>query len=77
MNETLAMSGEQPTWLIDMDPYGDYSGSTNPIKHSWLHLGGRPIKTMYTLSHNISRYQGFTGCIYELEVNRNPIAVFE
>ncbi|XP_065093274.1 protein eyes shut [Ochlerotatus camptorhynchus] len=77
MNETLAMSGEQPTWLMNLDPYDEYTTTTNPIKHSWLHLGGRPIKTMYTLSHNISRYQGFTGCIYELAVNRNPIAIFE
>ncbi|KAL9708057.1 hypothetical protein quinque_011575 [Culex quinquefasciatus] len=76
VNETLAMSGEQPTWLRSVDPFADY-GSTIPIKQSWLHLGGRPIKTMYTLSHNISRYQGFTGCIYELEVNRKPVAIFD
>nr|XP_019544869.2 protein eyes shut [Aedes albopictus] len=78
VNETLAMSGEQPTWLRNTDPYEDPTGTTMvPIKHSWLHLGGRPIKTMYTLSHNISRYQGFTGCVYELEINRKPVAVFE
>ncbi|XP_053692498.1 protein eyes shut [Sabethes cyaneus] len=76
VNETLAMSGEQPTWLRDLDNYGA-NGNAVPIRHSWLHLGGRPIKTMYTLSHNISRYQGFTGCIYELEVNQNPISIFD
>ncbi|XP_062549103.1 protein eyes shut isoform X2 [Armigeres subalbatus] len=77
VNETLAMSGEQPTWLMNMDLNGERNSTTVPIRHSWLHLGGRPIKTMYTLSHNISRYQGFTGCIYNLEVNRKPTAVFE
>ncbi|XP_055637815.1 protein eyes shut [Toxorhynchites rutilus septentrionalis] len=74
VNETLAMSGEQPTWLMNQN--SEYT-RTIPIKHSWLHLGGRPIKTMYTLSHNISRYQGFTGCIYELEVNQKPMAIFD
>ncbi|XP_055547173.1 protein eyes shut [Wyeomyia smithii] len=76
VNETLAMSGEQPTWLRNLDNYGTNDRAI-PIRQSWLHLGGRPIKTMYTLSHNISRYQGFTGCIYELEVNQNSVAIFD
>ncbi|XP_058452918.1 protein eyes shut [Malaya genurostris] len=76
INETLAMSGEQPTWLRNLAGYGENVTSL-PIRHSWLHLGGRPIKTMYTLSHNISRSQGFTGCIYDLEVNHKPMALFD
>uniref|UniRef100_A0A182JZL7 Protein eyes shut n=1 Tax=Anopheles christyi TaxID=43041 RepID=A0A182JZL7_9DIPT len=83
VNETLAMSGEQPTWLRHV--YRQQTEQEGPgamaalasIKQSWLHLGGRPIKTMYTLSHNISRYHGFTGCVYELQINGAPVAIFE
>uniref|UniRef100_A0A6E8W7B9 Protein eyes shut n=1 Tax=Anopheles coluzzii TaxID=1518534 RepID=A0A6E8W7B9_ANOCL len=87
VNETLAMSGEQPTWLGNVynsarEQTGQEGGpgrmaALASIKQSWLHLGGRPIKTMYTLSHNISRYHGFTGCVYELEINDAPVAVFD
>ncbi|XP_058820383.1 protein eyes shut [Topomyia yanbarensis] len=76
VNETLAMSGEQPTWLRNLGAYSE-NANVVPIRHSWVHLGGRPIKTMYTLSHNISRSQGFTGCIYALEVNHRPVAIFD
>ncbi|XP_052892396.1 protein eyes shut [Anopheles moucheti] len=85
VNETLAMSGEQPTWLgnvlsarkqkVQEGPYG--IAALASIKQSWLHLGGRPIKTMYTLSHNISRNHGFTGCVYDLEINGVPVAIFD
>ncbi|XP_050086417.1 protein eyes shut [Anopheles aquasalis] len=78
VNETLAMSGEQPTWLINSPPMStDQTAALASIRQSWLHLGGRPIKTMYTLSHNISRYHGFTGCLYELEINNNHVAIFD
>uniref|UniRef100_A0A182VJ43 Crumbs n=1 Tax=Anopheles merus TaxID=30066 RepID=A0A182VJ43_ANOME len=87
VNETLAMSGEQPTWLGNVynsarEQTGQEGGpgrmaALASIKQSWLHLGGRPIKTMYTLSHNISRYHGFTGCVYELEINDAPVAIFD
>uniref|UniRef100_A0A182NE63 Protein eyes shut n=1 Tax=Anopheles dirus TaxID=7168 RepID=A0A182NE63_9DIPT len=85
VNETLAMSGEQPTWLgnVHLIRVQKAQGETArvaalaSIKQSWLHLGGRPIKTMYTLSHNISRYHGFTGCVYELEINNVPAAIFD
>ncbi|XP_055597303.1 protein eyes shut [Uranotaenia lowii] len=78
VNDTLAMSGEQPTWLLNQDPFSGSDHTTAiPIKHSWLHLGGRPMKTMYSLSHNISRYQGFTGCIYDLQINQHSVAVFD
>uniref|UniRef100_A0A182QZ83 Protein eyes shut n=1 Tax=Anopheles farauti TaxID=69004 RepID=A0A182QZ83_9DIPT len=85
VNETLAMSGEQPTWLGNVlrarqqkvqEDVGRIAALAS-IKQSWLHLGGRPIKTMYTLSHNISRYHGFTGCVYELEINNAPVAIFD
>uniref|UniRef100_A0A182PMD4 Protein eyes shut n=1 Tax=Anopheles epiroticus TaxID=199890 RepID=A0A182PMD4_9DIPT len=80
VNETLAMSGEQPTWLGNVYIAKQLTVQEGPlasIKQSWLHLGGRPIKTMYTLSHNISRYHGFTGCVYELEINGAPVAIFD
>ncbi|XP_035916517.1 protein eyes shut [Anopheles stephensi] len=88
VNETLAMSGEQPTWLGNVlrtrqqQKEGQDGGpgamaALASIKQSWLHLGGRPIKTMYTLSHNISRSHGFTGCIYDLEINSIPAAIFD
>uniref|UniRef100_A0AAG5DCS2 EGF-like domain-containing protein n=1 Tax=Anopheles atroparvus TaxID=41427 RepID=A0AAG5DCS2_ANOAO len=78
VNETLAMSGEQPAWLANLDSHQqpERMKVLNSIRQSWLHLGGRPFKTMYTLSHNISRYHGFTGCINELEINNLPVAIY-
>ncbi|XP_052864625.1 protein eyes shut [Anopheles cruzii] len=78
VNETLAMSGEQPTWLASVasGSVDQRTAALASIRQSWLHLGGRPIKTMYTLSQNISRYHGFTGCVYGLELNEKPVAVF-
>ncbi|KFB39688.1 crumbs [Anopheles sinensis] len=77
VNDTLAMSGEQPTWLSKRILQKGHANALASIKQTWLHLGGRPFKTMYTLSHNISRYYGFTGCIYDLEINNLPVAVFD
>ncbi|XP_053675860.1 protein eyes shut [Anopheles nili] len=86
VNDTLAMSGEQPTWLgkVYKAQYKEKADGTDPIavplaaiKYSWVHMGGRPFKAMHTLTHNISRYHGFTGCVYELEINNKPTAIFD
>lgn len=65
VNETLAMSGDQPTWL-NLIPY-EYQ-NLNAIQNTWLHLGGTP-QAPIGLINGIAGGQGFTGCLYSLKIN--------
>ena len=47
-----------------------------PIKYVWLNLGAVPLKPPYSAYHNLSRHNGFTGCIYGLKVNNKATSIF-
>lgn len=63
INDTLAMSGDQPTWLGLKTP-----GKSKTINSVWLHLGGSP-QTPVVLMSELPGGQGFTGCLHSLRVN--------
>jgi EYS protein len=70
INETLAMSGDQPTWL------GSKSlGKTKTVNNVWLHLGGSP-QTPVVLMSELPGSQGFTGCLHTLKINEEPKEIF-
>jgi protein eyes shut len=70
INDTLAMSGDQPTWLVVKTP-----GKTNTINNIWLHLGGSP-QTPVVLMSELPGGQGFTGCLHSLKINENLKEIF-
>lgn len=69
INDTLAMSGDQPTWL------GVKSVGESRIENIWLHLGGSP-QTPVVLMSELPGGQGFTGCLHTLKINDEPKEIF-
>jgi protein eyes shut len=70
INDTLAMSGDQPTWL-GMKTLG----KAKTVNSVWLHLGGSP-QTPVVLMSDLPGGQGFTGCLHSLKVNDNYKDIF-
>ena len=70
INDTLAMSGDQPTWLGLKTP-----GKSKTINSVWLHLGGSP-QTPVVLMSELPGGQGFTGCLHNLRINESPKEIF-
>ncbi len=64
INDTLAMSGDQPTWL----GMKNLERSSKMIKSVWLHLGGSPQAPVVLMSE-LPGGQGFTGCLHSLRIN--------
>lgn len=71
INDTLAMSGDQPTWL-GVKPLGS-SGAG--IENVWLHLGGSP-QTPVVLMSELPGGQGFSGCLHSLKINDGAKEIF-
>jgi EYS protein len=70
INDTLAMSGDQPTWL------GVKSlGRTKTVSSVWLHLGGSP-QTPVVLMSGMPNGQGFSGCLHTLRINDEAKEIF-
>jgi EYS protein len=70
VNDTLAMSGDQPTWL------GSKSlGKSKTIESIWLHLGGAP-QTPIVLMAELPGAQGFSGCLHSLRINDEYKEIF-
>lgn len=70
INDTLAMSGDQPTWLAE-EPLG----KSKTIENVWLHLGGSP-QTPVVLMSELPGGQGFTGCLHTLKINDEAKEIF-
>lgn len=70
INDTLAMSGDQPTWLGLKT-----LGKSKTINSVWLHLGGSP-QTPVVLMSELPGGQGFTGCLHSLRINEDPKEIF-
>lgn len=70
INDTLAMSGDQPTWLGLKT-----LGKTKTVNSVWLHLGGSP-QTPVVLMSELPGGQGFTGCLHNLKINDIPKEIF-
>lgn len=70
INDTLAMSGDQPTWLGLKTP-----GKSKTVNSVWLHLGGSP-QTPVVLMSELPGGQGFTGCLHSLRINENYKEIF-
>lgn len=70
INDTLAMSGDQPTWLGLKT-----IGKSKTINSIWLHLGGSP-QTPIVLMSELPGGQGFTGCLHSLKINENSKEIF-
>ena len=70
INDTLAMSGDQPTWLGSKN-----LGKSKTIQSIWLHLGGSP-QTPIVLMTELPGGQGFTGCIHSLQINGETKEIF-
>lgn len=71
INDTLAMSGDQPTWL-GLKTLGKSDKTINSV---WLHLGGSP-QTPVVLMSELPGGQGFTGCLHNLKINETPKEIF-
>jgi len=72
VNDTLAMSGDQPTWMNLLSSRGQ---SVLPMQSTWLHLGGAP-QAPIGLINDLPTGQGFTGCMYSLKINGKPKQIF-
>ena len=70
INDTLAMSGDQPTWLGSKN-----LGKSRTIQSIWLHLGGSP-QTPIVLMTELPGGQGFTGCLHSLQINGETKEIF-
>lgn len=70
INDTLAMSGDQPTWLGLKTP-----GKSKTVNSVWLHLGGAP-QTPVVLMSELPGGQGFSGCLHSLRINENQKDIF-
>lgn len=88
VNDTLAMSGDQPTWLnanaktrfgvrrkIVEVTHDDETKIL--VKNVWLHLGGAPqLDQTIGLFNDLPAGQGFTGCLHSLKVNGQRREIF-
>ncbi|XP_058980715.1 protein eyes shut isoform X2 [Musca domestica] len=75
VNDTLAMSGDQPTWLKLLPPR---MHTPETILNTWLHLGGAPqapIGLIIELPPSQSG-TGFTGCLHSLKINEDSREIF-
>ncbi|KAI9585808.1 hypothetical protein GQX74_001655 [Glossina fuscipes] len=75
VNDTLAMSGDQPTWLKLLP---SRMHSPEAILNTWLHLGGAPqapIGLIIELPPSQSG-SGFTGCLHSLRINEETREIF-
>ncbi|XP_030383778.1 protein eyes shut [Scaptodrosophila lebanonensis] len=75
VNDTLAMSGDQPTWL-KLLPTRLHTPEV--ILNTWLHLGGAPqapIGLIIELPPAQSG-TGFTGCLHSLRINGQAREIF-
>ena len=75
VNDTLAMSGDQPTWLKLLPPR---LHTPDTILNTWLHLGGAPqapIGLIIELPPSQSG-TGFTGCLHSLRINEESREIF-
>lgn len=75
VNDTLAMSGDQPTWLKLLPPR---LHTPEAILNTWLHLGGAPqapIGLIIELPPAQSG-SGFTGCLHTLRINGQAREIF-
>ncbi|XP_037042682.1 protein eyes shut [Bradysia coprophila] len=72
VNDTLAMSGYQPTWLNLLPLNIRYEQN---IENSWLHLGGTP-QAPISLVNNLVGKPGFTGCMQSLRINGQSLNIF-
>ncbi|XP_030556958.1 protein eyes shut, partial [Drosophila novamexicana] len=75
VNDTLAMSGDQPTWLKLLPPR---LHTPEVILNTWLHLGGAPqapIGLIIELPPAQSG-TGFTGCLHTLRINGQSREIF-
>ncbi|XP_039488830.1 protein eyes shut isoform X1 [Drosophila santomea] len=75
VNDTLAMSGDQPTWLKLLPPR---LHTPEAILNTWLHLGGAPqapIGLIIELPPAQSG-TGFTGCLHTLRINGQAREIF-
>ncbi|XP_017097727.3 protein eyes shut isoform X2 [Drosophila bipectinata] len=75
VNDTLAMSGDQPTWLKLLPPR---LHTPEAILNTWLHLGGAPqapIGLIIELPPAQSG-TGFTGCLHTLRINGQGREIF-
>ncbi|XP_053960264.1 protein eyes shut isoform X4 [Anastrepha ludens] len=75
VNDTLAMSGDQPTWLKLLPPR---MHTPEVILNTWLHLGGAPqapIGLIIELPPAQSG-TGFTGCLHSLRINEETREIF-
>lgn len=71
INDTLAMSGDQPTWLGAKN----LGKSDKTISSVWLHLGGSP-QTPVVLMSGLPNGQGFSGCLHTLRINDEQKDIF-
>ncbi|KAH8281394.1 hypothetical protein KR054_000271, partial [Drosophila jambulina] len=75
VNDTLAMSGDQPTWLKLLP---SRLHTPEAILNTWLHLGGAPqapIGLIIELPPAQSG-TGFTGCLHTLRINGQAREIF-
>lgn len=75
VNDTLAMSGDQPTWLKLLP---SRLHTPEVILNTWLHLGGAPqapIGLIIELPPAQSG-TGFTGCLHTLRINGQAREIF-
>ncbi|KAH8413382.1 hypothetical protein KR009_010472 [Drosophila setifemur] len=75
VNDTLAMSGDQPTWLKLLPAR---LHTPEAILNTWLHLGGAPqapIGLIIELPPAQSG-TGFTGCLHTLRINGQSREIF-
>lgn len=87
VNETLAMSGDQPTWL-NVNAKSKYGLRKNRpvevdtnvkafVKSVWLHLGGAPqLDQTIGLFNDLPAGQGFAGCLHSLRINERSREIF-
>lgn len=70
VNKTLAMSGNQPTWL-------SLKTKEKSIENIWLHLGNVSPQAPLALINDLPiGGQGFTGCLHSMKINNEPINIF-
>lgn len=73
VNDSLAMSGDQPTWLSRLSDA--QKASSSPLLSSWLHLGGAP-QAPFGLISDLPAGSGFTGCLHSLQTNGRRKEIF-
>lgn len=73
VNDTLAMSGDQPTWINSNRYEQQQQGQL--VRNTWLHLGGTP-QAPIGLVNGLAGGQGFTGCLHTLKINGIPRQIY-